>query len=48
MFRLTEQRQGKILGQIATIKISLCSPVGVFATCCSLSLLIENEKILLA
>ena len=47
VFRLIEQRQGKILGQIANIKLSLCSPIGVFATCCRLSLLIENEKILM-
>ena len=47
MFRLTERRQGKIHEQIAKIKISLCSPIGVFAICCRLSLLIENEKILL-
>ena len=47
VLRLTEQRQGKILGQIANIKINLCSPIVVFAICCRLSLLIENEKILL-
>ena len=47
VFRLIEQRKGKILGQIANIKISQCSPIGVFAARCRLSLLIDNEKILL-
>ena len=34
MFRLIEQRQGKIHRPIANIKISLRSPIGVFVICC--------------
>ena len=49
VLRLTEQRQEKVhvLGQIANIKINLCFYIVVFAICCRLSLLIQNEKILL-
>ena len=46
VFLLIEQRQGKIHEQIVKTRISLCSPLEVFAIRCRLSLLIENEKIL--